>query len=265
MSKNEMVGKPAVFGANVTKPEVRSRISGASLLPNFAKSGRGAIQHRYKYWVGVTPNCPVESIDCAGINFPKVNELIIPDPMKSGMSRRVPVIGAIVELSEDKIRLLRERLPRIVVRIIGDEGEKDEPGTGQNIGDAHRRPRRGQLISIPTDEDIEFRRNNGKPTRAYVRHPNDVPAVHFMFIQLCADQQKGNRGEVYPETLETTGIEWPEELEDADPVESTKTASAIQDPVGMDSEVPPISSKKRGRPKKAVADALLTEDLNTLS
>lgn len=268
MSKNEMVGKPAMFGANVEKPAVKAKINGRELLPNFAASGNGAVQNRYKFWIGVTPNCPVDSIDCAGINFPKINEILMPDPMRTGLTRRVPVIGAIVELSEEKIRLLRERLPQIVMRITSDTGEKDEDGTGQNIGDVHRRPARGQLITIPTKEEIETRQKNGKPSRAYVRQPNDFPAVHYMFMALCADQQKGNRGEVYPDTLETTGIEWPDEIEGVEVAtqaspKAQKTAQIPQEVlVSEDYIVPPIAPKKpRGRPRKnPVAEPQITQD-----
>jgi len=107
---------------------------------------------------------------------------------------------------------MRDRLRRTVIRFLDDAGQTEEPGTGQNVGDNHVRPRRGQIITIPTDEDIEDRGRRGKPTNAYRPHPNDVPAARYMFAQICDDQDKGSRGEYYPDTLETTGLSWPDEL-----------------------------------------------------
>jgi len=214
---NPDVGKPAVAGGQqASRPDAKTRIGGDQLVPNIAeRSSRAGVLVQYRYWVGVTPSCPVEHIDLAGINFPKMNEKLVADPMRTQVKRRVPVIGAIVFLTADKIRLMRERLPRTVIRFLDDKGEHQEPGTGQNLGDNHARPRRGQLITIPTSEEIADRRRRGKPTKAYTPRPNDVPAARFMFVQICSDQEHGSRGEYYPETLEQTGLEWPDEL-DAD-------------------------------------------------
>lgn len=214
--KNPDVGKPAVAVPPVRASGAKTKIDGSQLVPDLNKASRnaGGVLQSYKYWVGVTPSCPVEHIDLAGINFPKVNENLVDDPMRTGQRRRVPVIGAIVFLTEDKIRKMRERLPRTVIRFYdNDQGERDEPGTGQNIGDNHRRPRRGEPITIPSADEVEQRRKAGKPTRQYIPNPNDVPAARYMFAVLCADQVNGSRGDYYPETLETTGLEWPGELE----------------------------------------------------
>jgi hypothetical protein len=214
--KNPDVGKPAVVNPPKTTIDPKTKISGSELVPDLDghRAGAGVVVE-YRYWVGVTPSCPVEHIDLAGINFPKVNENLVNDPLRTGMKKRVPVIGAIVFLTEDKIRRMRERLKRTVIRFIdSDSGAHDEPGTGQNVGDNHRRPRRGHVITIPTAEEIAQRRKTGKATRAYVPNANDVPAARFMFAQLCDDQERGSRGEVYPDCLETTGLAWPDEIDE---------------------------------------------------
>ncbi len=216
MHSNPDVGKPATVQPLPVSAAITpaTRIAGADLLPNIPKlRAAGGVAREFFYWVGVTPTCPVEHIDCAGINFPKLNEDLIDDPMRGPQRKRVPVIGAIVKLNEDKIRRMRERLPRTVLRFLSNPGQKDEPGTGQNIGDLHQRPSRGQLITIPTAEDIEWRKKSGKPTRVYTPHPADVPAARFMFAVLCTNQEKGNRGDVYPETLETAGLVWPDPID----------------------------------------------------
>jgi hypothetical protein len=207
--KNPDVGKPATTRGRKAKSR---KVAGTSLVPDLSSIVSGATK-QYAYWVGVTPSCPVEHIDLAGINFPKVNELIVADPLRTNQKRRVPVIGSIVWLTKDRLELMQERLRRTVIRFYEDAGQKDEPGTGQNVGDNHVRPRRGQLITIPSDEQIQQAGKANRAIRRYVPQSNDVPAARFMFAELCSDQVKGNRGEVYPEPLEVTGLDWPEDLE----------------------------------------------------
>jgi hypothetical protein len=210
---NPDVGQPATLTAQTQPQRGKTHIDGSELVPNLGDHEHAhGIARSYKFWVGVTPSCPREYIDLAGINFPKVNENLVADPMRTGNKRRVPVIGSIVDLDERKIQKMREKLKRTVIRFLDDGGQAEEPGTGQNVGDNHQRPRRGQIITIPTDAEVEERRRRGKPTQEYRPHPNDVPAARYMFAQLCDDQTKGSRGEYYPDTLETTGIWWPDDL-----------------------------------------------------
>ena len=210
---NPDVGQPATLTAQNTPQPAQTHIAGSDLVPDITShKAQQGVARTFKYWVGVTPSCPREHIDLAGINFPKVNENLVSDPMRTGNKRRVPVIGSIVDLDQRKILKMRDRLRRTVIRFLDDAGQTEEPGTGQNVGDNHVRPRRGQIITIPTDEDIEDRGRRGKPTNAYRPHPNDVPAARYMFAQICDDQDKGSRGEYYPDTLETTGLSWPDEL-----------------------------------------------------
>jgi len=187
----------------------RTKVAGSDLVPDLNKPGLS--QREYYYWVGVTPSCPRESLDCAGINFPKVNEDLIIGADRNGRKERVKRIGALVKLTKAKFDKLRERLPHLVMRMLSTEGVKDEPGTGQNLGDLHVRPQKGHPIRIPTLQELEEKRNLGLAANPYIPHPNDVPAARFMFCVLCEDQEKGNRGETYPETLETAGLEWPED------------------------------------------------------
>ncbi len=212
--KNEDVGMPAVVAGTQTAPrmDTKTRLGGDTLVPNLtdARATYG-VSRTYLYWVGITPSAPVGHLTMAGICFPKINELLIDDPMGGSIKRRVPVIGSIVPINEATLRRLMDRLPRTIIRFY-DDGEREEPGTGKNMGDLHQQPRRGQLITIPSKTEVEARRQQGRPTREYVPSANDVPAARYMFAQLCADQKLGSRGDFYPETLETAGFEWPDEL-----------------------------------------------------
>jgi len=193
-------------------PPAAAKITAESLVPDWGDHALAGLAQTFTYWVGVIPSCPVESIDLAGIAFPKMNELLVPDPLRTNVKRRVPVIGSIVRLTYEHIQRMRERLPRTIVRLY-DGGQEQEPGTGQNVGDNHVRPKRGQLITIPSPELVEARRSRGKPIRLYSRQPNDVPAANYMFAILCKDQERGERSEHYPDTLNVTGIDWPGNLE----------------------------------------------------
>lgn len=195
-------------------PETKTHIGGGALVPDLgAARERAGTLVQYRYWVGVLPDCPVESIDLCGINFPKVNENLIDDPMRTGIMKRVPVIGSIVWLTADKIRKMRDRLPRTVIRFLDEPEVVDEPGTGKNVGDVHRRARRGHLITIPTAAEVAERKKHGRSTRQYVPGPHDAPAANYMFAVLCADQRNGSRDETYPDVLADTGLSWPAELE----------------------------------------------------
>ncbi len=186
-----------------------THIGGSELTPNIEKQ-RAVSARVYWYWVGVTPRCPTQHIDCAGINFPKINEEILDKGTQN--QTRIPVIGSLVQLSETHIRNLRSRLPRTVIRF-RSPSELVENGAGQSVGQPIVNPRAGFLITIPTEADLEQRRKSNLPARPYVAQPGDEPAVRYMFAQLCPNQDKPVRGTFYPETLETTGLAWPEPLE----------------------------------------------------
>lgn len=191
----------------------QKRVEGSALVPNLSEHQVG-IAKRHTYWVGILPKTPVESMAVAGVSFPKMNERIIPDPTNPGGKRRIPVIGALVDLTRDKLDLLAERIPNTVIRFLEEAPVKEEPGTGVNLGDLHQRARRGHLITIPSAEDVETRKARGKATQQYIPREGDQPAARYMFAVLCKDQNKPERGEFYPDVLETTGLVWPEDVSD---------------------------------------------------
>lgn len=183
------------------------RVAPEDLVPDLSRYTASATQECW-YWLGAMPECPVEFVTLAGECFPKLTEDIIRD--RSGETQRIPRIGTLAKLSSQKLERIAERLSRTVIRFTeADEGEREEPGTGQNVGDLHRRPRKGFLITIPTNEEVKLREEKGLPVRLYEQRPGDQPAARYLFLHLCEDQTKGGRGESYPHPISVAGLEWP--------------------------------------------------------
>jgi len=186
----------------------KTKIAGSEFVADLDDYGLET-SSEYIYWVGVLPKCPVPGLDVAGIGFPKMTERLIKDPLQSGKMERIPGLGGFARLTEAKVQLLRERLPRVVLRFTEDEGQRDEPGTGQNMGEMHIQPRKGYPVTIPSKKDIK----DGSRNR-YIRGDRDEPAARYMFAVLCQDQDHPTRGEFCPPSLEETGLEWPDGVED---------------------------------------------------
>lgn len=206
--------KPAAKGkAKPLAITTRTKVEGSALVPDLSKRA-ASVARRFWYWIGVTPESPCDQIQVVGVGFCKVTEDV---SIVNGKTRRLPVIGQLVQLGEGEIKRLRERLPRTVMRMLPDKDGaevREEPGTGLNLGDAFIRKRRGHLITIPREEDAKAIEAQGRSAHRYEQGPYDQPAARYMFAQLCEDQENPRVGTAYPETLETTGLEWPGELKD---------------------------------------------------
>lgn len=204
--------QPARSGAgpsSTSKSADRRVVSGHDLAPRIDPNS-AAVNREFIYWVGALPGLPTEHVDLCGVNFPKVNENLLPDPGRSDRKIRVPVIGALVRLTPQKLKAIEERLRRTVVRFYEAAEIRHEPGTGENIGDVHQRPRRGQVITIPREADIEAAEKAGRAARRYTPDRRDVPIADFLFMELCSNQETGNRRDSYPEPLSATGLVYPE-------------------------------------------------------
>lgn len=210
--KNPDVGRPTVAAATMPRPKKapKTKLAGKSLMPDL-DAHKGSVSRRYWYWLGVTPGCPVDNIDIAGIGFPKLTEKV---STHNRETVRIPVPGHLVQLGESEIRRMRDRLPRTVIRFLGEKPQHEEPGTGMNVGDTYSRGRKGHLITIPRDKDVQEIEKQGRAAHRYEQGPNDQPAARYMFALLCDNQDRPAVGSVYPETLETTGLEWPDEIKD---------------------------------------------------
>jgi hypothetical protein len=164
------------------------------------------------YWLGAFPGCCGEGLDIAGINFPKINEDIRPG-LGHGNTERIPRLGAVVRLSQQKVDQIREKLPQSVIRF-------KEAATAEQHRDAMdytQKRRNGHPIRIPTEAQLKDAKKDGRILRRYVRRQYDEPAARYLFAVPCTDQKNPVRGVAYPESLEDIDIEWPKAK--ADPEE----------------------------------------------
>lgn len=182
-----------------------TRIPGSAFVTDLRKNVLGTTK-AYRYWVGLTPDCPLGDISCAGLSFPKTNDDLYNVQGEMRTQRSVK-IGAITFIDAARLQLLKDRLPRLVIRF-------GQPPVGSlNVGDqiANPQPRRaGSLHEIPTPAEVKERRDMKAPTLEYNYQQGDENAAKYMFMVLCPDQEAGKQGDKIPQTLDQTGVIWPE-------------------------------------------------------
>lgn len=165
-----------------------------------------AIEDARWYWIGVTADCPVGFITVGGECFTKIEEIVAKDP--NGGTSRSPVPGSLVKLTRDKLVRMAERIPRTVIRFL--DGSDDATENHLAVPGQTKRPPRAQVITIPSPEQVEADRASGRATRTYRRHPGDRPAAQFLYCHPVERQDRPMRGHEY-QTLDQTGLEWPED------------------------------------------------------
>ncbi len=185
--KVQVTGRKIADGASLSTPAVTD-----------------AVEDSRWYWIGVTADCPVGYVTAGGECFTKTEELLSKDP--NGGTSRAPVAGSLVRMTREKLQRLAERLPRTVIRFIDGS---DDP-TERMDPKATKRPPRAQVITIPSNEQVAADGAAGRATRAYRRHPGDKPAARYMYCLPCENQSNPYRGREY-QTLDQTGLEWPED------------------------------------------------------
>ena len=186
-----------------------SHIAGSDLVPDLSAPAP-EVTAEFVYWVGVTHDCPVNHIVCAGNDFPMATSEIILDP-RDGKRKlsNPPGIGGFARLTRTKIERMRDDLKRLVIRTYPNAKDDNETGDrSKNIGDPIRRARRGQIIRIPRASDFEVARKEGRSINPYIPQAGDVPAARYMFAVPCEDQKHPKRGTYYPPSLEEAGLHW---------------------------------------------------------
>ena len=183
--------------------------AGADLVPDIAKHIKGIIG-KWWYWIGTLPGCPREHLDIGSTDFPKQVEDVRQD--KRGKTIRRGQIGSVRQLTHEQLKRIEADLPQCVIRFTDDTPSPGGPGDGLEALDAPRR--KGRPVRIPTNEQVEKAIEDGRPLRPFAGEVTDEPAARYIFAQLCVDQDKPQRSDFYPDPLEVTGLQWPEDLKD---------------------------------------------------
>lgn len=183
----------------------RAALAGNAFVPDLASRAL-EVSQSYVFWVGAKPAMPTESCDIAGVNFPKLNVI---KRTKNGKQDEFPVIGSLVRLTRPQVEEIASRMSRTIIRFNGPKQDR-QPGAETAEAGVERPYRKGQLITIPTAEELETRRKNQFAAIPYEQGPFDEPVADYLFAQLCEDQDQPTRGSVYPDPLSVTGLSWPE-------------------------------------------------------
>ncbi len=196
-----------------------SSIKGSALVADLGKAP--GVEKSYAYWCGALQGCPSEAIECGGINFPKMTQLVMG---QGQLTQRVPMVGAIKRLSESKLRLIAEQLPLRRIRFRAApaapqkwDRSKKEMVDGEYDGtltDLEYVRREGRLVRIPSKAQVDDAIKKNRKPPSYVAGDFDEPAARYMFCVLCENQKNPATGLAYPESLEVTGLQWPDEAEE---------------------------------------------------
>ncbi len=206
--------------------------AGAHLVPDLKKLKKGVI-HKWWYWIGALPGCPHEHLDVGSVDFPKMTEDVRRD--SRGRTIRRAHLGSLRHLTRDQLERIRADLPQCVIRF----EESEETWRKRADADMRKRaaienrtlrdadlelsgtledldlPRRkGRPIRIPTDKAIALAKQHSHRVRMYAAEEHDEPGARYVFAELCADQDRPQRRDFYPDPLEITDLEWPDEMQE---------------------------------------------------
>lgn len=187
-------------GPKPKNPQARQIASGDTLSRISQSSG---VEESRWYWIGVSAACPVGFITLSGECFAKMEELVSRNT--SGDTVRTPVVGSLVKLTKSKLANMAKRIPCTVIRFLDGSDDATEA-----MDPNKTKRQRAQVITIPSPEQVEADRQAGRATRLYRQHPGDRPAAQFLYCIPVENQDDPYRGRTY-QTLDQTGLEWPED------------------------------------------------------
>ena len=137
-----------------------------------------------RYWVGVTPDCPVQNITAGGVNFPKFSgsHLDAAGDLLPESERRH---GIECELTDEQVDLVRKGVSLRVIRLGGVDR------TGSEFEDAPETMRpKGRHAQVYMVDSKKYR-----PA------PNDVPVARFLYMHRLDDMTAADRSRFPPETM----------------------------------------------------------------
>lgn len=182
---------------------------GTALSPEFGKHKKAIFNGRW-FWIGSLPTLlGIEGVTIAGLSFNRHIGTYENDI--NGKTEWTKWWGETIELNEEKVAKIIERLQHTVVRwrvqkagtIQTEDGELEDFGTPAKPG------RKAQLIRIPTDQQMEEGKRYSRTPQVYVQEEGDEAISKYVYCVPCTGY--GDRGFSPPPSLWETGLTWPKD------------------------------------------------------
>lgn len=177
-----------------------------SLAPDF-KRHTEAIFLGHWYWLGILLSLKgIEGVAIGGVYFAK--RLARVTRNSTGKTIRTEIYGDTLELTKPRIELITKKIGNTIVRW-REYGDPVTPGviTVANVGTPGPTGRKGQLITIPDDEDVAVLKEQGRvPRKPYKRQPEDDGIYKYLYCVPCDGPNA--RGLELPPPLSETGLKW---------------------------------------------------------
>jgi len=140
---------------------------------------------RTRYWVGTTPNCPLQNVHAGGICFPLFRGMPIFND--AGVPDRPLEYGNFADLTEYQVKNVCDGIRMRVLRIYGGDGDR-LLGVADTEDVTPRQPQRAQMFIA-----------DGK---RYHAAPNDQPLARFVYMHRAEDLTLVDMEDFPPETME---------------------------------------------------------------
>lgn len=190
----------------VPKPPAppKTKFTPTDLVPPL--DGLPSVSNRIWFWCGVFPTCPKAQVHVGAASFRTITEDV---RVREGGSSsiRTPTIGGLMPLTRSEMEAIATTLARSMIKF--HEGPVEITTSG--IDAMYQKRRRGTVVRILSEEELQVRRDNDIVATGYTRNDNDEPLADHLFMVPCESQTNPRAGLDYPEPLSKTGLEWPTE------------------------------------------------------
>lgn len=165
--------------ATNSKPARGSAVKVKTNLPK--AEGRVATT---RYWIGTTPECPIQNVTVGGVSFPRFRGNPVFDQPGGAPDREI-VHGAMVQLTEEQVALVAAGVRIRCIRIYS-------PTTDENIVDNETVRRKVTSAHMLMTDSASYR-----PA------PEDVPLARFLYMHRLDDMSAADLSRFPPETMES--------------------------------------------------------------
>lgn len=179
-----------------------------------------ALSKRMVFWVGMRPGTTVDFVTIGGVSFPRVTASLVSTPSRPDRKQHRSEIGSLVRMSKSQLDILLKKIPQTVIRFTESEEAHaarkqeareqaahdglDPDAVAEGVG------RKGFALTIPTESEVEAHNKVGRSMPPYEAQKWDSPIAEHIYAVPCKDQKHPGRGNLIPDPVLETGLEWPE-------------------------------------------------------